>query len=573
MAEERFLHRAVLDTIVPHASDVDLEEALSSGLRIDSDDSLSLLSTIRQRDMLFFDELVPVFVVLRLTNCSENSLKLYLGRLSVKLEAFAFNSPSPDKAADQASQAKDLIYSGAVRDTEDPFVIVHEVNGREDIDNYVFVVWKSVAFLNRPRTRLQHPAVLFAASAALNPQRVSVDNDDYLPSLIPGSANVLQSLDGGQGNDQPDPYLPASRLLRVVPAAQLEGGIYSIQQQTCNPFRVIPIASARVRYSRLNSYSSRPITIASLDFEVTPFTSFDVTLDEAKLSLSAGSVESLTSLTDFAPPVICRPRDDVTLVYKLTPDDRHDPTSSTTAIVSVLNIYLGATISVSDVCRPKIIMQWKTNVDFSMPLNPTFGAPSQVLQRANRPASLSVGSAQRVSTPPSVGAAANRKSYSSTNLGVTISFSGPPEVTVGTPFHWDVFIVNRSDKTRNFAMAPIPRRKRSDSRKHATRPSSASVSSFKGTDVAEAVADENIVYAKQKNAALYETQLISLSTDIRVGPLPPNTCHASELNLLPLSPGTLQLDAVRLIDLATNDSIDIRNLPDTVAHWGIDNNV
>lgn len=374
---------------------------------------------------------------------------------------------------------------------------------------------------DRPRTRLQHPLVMFAASAELNPQMAVGSEleleDEYLPSLLPGSVNVFQSLNSGHANGQPEPYLPASRLLRVVPAAQLEKGAYSVQQQTCNPFRIIPIASARVRYSRLNTYSSRPTTIASLDFEVTPFTNFDVTLDEAELSLSAGKVESLTQLTDFTPPITCRPRDDVTLVYKLTPEDGGDPASSTTAIVSILSIYLGATIFVSAECRPKVIMQWKTNVDFSMPLNPTFGGPSQVLQRSNRPASLSVGSAQRVSTPPSVGAAANRRSYSSADLGVTISFAGPSEVEVGKAFHWDVFIVNRSDKSRKFAMAAIPRRKRSDSRKHATRPSSSSAVSVKGGDVAEAVADENIVYARQKNATFYETQLISLSTDIRVG--------------------------------------------------------
>lgn len=54
MADESFLKHAVLDTIVPHASEVNLEEALSSGLRVDSDDSLSLLSSIQQRDLLFF---------------------------------------------------------------------------------------------------------------------------------------------------------------------------------------------------------------------------------------------------------------------------------------------------------------------------------------------------------------------------------------------------------------------------------------------------------------------------------------------------------------------------------------
>jgi hypothetical protein len=43
------------------------------------------------------------------------------------------------------------------------------------------------------------------------------------------------------------------------------------------------------------------------------------------------------------------------------------------------------------------------------------------------------------------------------------------------------------------------------------------VSSIKSRDIAEAVADDNIVHAMQKNAMLYDTQVISLSTDIRVG--------------------------------------------------------
>lgn len=89
-----------------------------------------------------------MFVALRLVNCSESSLKSQLPRLSIKLEAFAFSSPSPDNPEDEASQSRDLIYSGAVRDTEDPFVIVHEVEDVEGIGNYVFVVWKAEAFLS-----------------------------------------------------------------------------------------------------------------------------------------------------------------------------------------------------------------------------------------------------------------------------------------------------------------------------------------------------------------------------------------------------------------------------------------
>ncbi|KLJ09841.1 hypothetical protein EMPG_14736 [Blastomyces silverae] len=69
----------------------------------------------------------------------------------------------------------------------------------------------------------------------------------------------------------------------------------------------------------------------------------------------------------------------------------------------------------------------------------------------------------------------------------------------------------------------------------------------------------------QKNAIPYDTELICLSTDIRVGPLPPGTCHSTELKLLPLAAGVLHVEAVRLVDLNTNEALDIRDLPDIVS--------
>lgn len=69
-------------------------------------------------------------------------------------------------------------------------------------------------------------------------------------------------------------------------------------------------------------------------------------------------------------------------------------------------------------------------------------------------------------------------------------------------------------------MAAVPRRKRAEVRssRHIARLSSSSASSGRREEqIAEAVTDENIVYAMQKNATPYDTELICLSTDIRVG--------------------------------------------------------
>lgn len=57
----------------------------------------------------------------------------------------------------------------------------------------------------------------------------------------------------------------------------------------------------------------------------------------------------------------------------------------------------------------------------------------------------------------------------------------------------------------------------------------------------------------------------SFSTNDFIRPLLPGTCHSTELILLPLAPGTLHLEAVRLVDMNTNETMDIRDLPDIVA--------
>ena len=381
-----------------------------------------------------------------------------------------------------------------------------------------------MAIPERPRIRIQRPSLLFIASASLDPsesRQHDSQNDDYLPSLVPASTNILQPLSMDKTFRRKDPFLPASRLLRVVPATYSEDPVYNVQQQSGHPIRVVPAAGARIRYSRLNSYSGRPTTVASLDFEVTPFINCDVIFEKAELNLSDGTIETLSDVPGLIPPLTCRPRDDVTLVYKLTPEYGPDPNPSTTVMVNILDIALEATINLSDNCRPRISMQWRTNVDFSMALNPTFGGPSQALQRSSRPTSLSMSSHQI--NGPTGGTPPNRSSfreraYSVTDVGVTISFSGPVSVEVGKPFSWGVFIVNRSTSPRKFAMVAIPRRKRADPRGHVPRPSSSSLSMrSKENQIAEAVTDDNIVHAMQKSAAGQEAELVCLSTDVRVG--------------------------------------------------------
>ncbi|KAI5287930.1 hypothetical protein KEM54_005609 [Ascosphaera aggregata] len=345
--------------------------------------------------------------------------------------------------------------------------------------------------------------------------------------------------------------------------ASLEGSAWRVQQNQFKPFDVIPIANARVRYSRVNTTSTRPITIASLDFEITPLTNHDVILDKADLTVPDGRIECLTKASGFAPPVTCRTRDNVTLLYRLTLKEDIDISSAATTSIFTLDICIKATVLLSDDCQPKITMQWRTNIDFSVPVNPLFGAPMQSLQRPRRPSNSSV------TTNQGGGSISNsipdNRSTHSTDSGITISFSGPRYVHVGEEFHWDVFIVNKSSKPRKFVLAAMPKRKMTDARKNVARPSSTSSAGLRVEPIAEAVTDDNFVYAMQKNGVPYDTDLVCLNMDVRAGPLPPGTCHLTKLKMLPLIAGPLQVEAVKVVDLMNNDSTTIKDLPDIIA--------
>lgn len=368
---------------------------------------------------------------------------------------------------------------------------------------------------DRPRVRIQSSCVVFTASATLRPRarsELSAQADEYLPSLVPAASNVFEALSSDPQLSSTNLHLPASRLLRVVPAALTEDPTYSIGQQTQHPIRIVRAASARIRCSRLNTFSSTPATIVSLEIEATPFQNSDVVFDKIDLKAFDAHIESRSNVPELQPPLSLRPRDDVTLVYELSPDHGVDSTVSTTSLASVIDISLEAVVKVSDDCQPRIAMAWRTSVDLPQPVNPSLGGPSQDPQRTSRPTSLPVSPTQSgdPSAPSSV-------SYSASQAGLTISFSGPATVEVSKPFRWNVFIVNRSAAARKFAMVAIPRRKRADPRRHVARPSSSSASSKKEEQLAEAVTDESIIHAMQKSVAGQDADLISLSSDVRIG--------------------------------------------------------
>ena len=424
----------------------------------------------------------------------------------------------------------------------------------------------------------------FKASAVLTPGKENIQQlqDPYLPSGVPASINLLEPLSHDPMLQGPEPRLTASRLSRVQPLNRgLSLSNRVLKTNRPNRFPAVPAISSRVHYTRSKNLAGKASLIASLDIETAPFSNEDIELRAVTMTLSEGSSEDLVGPHRPKDRWICRPKDLAVYLFRLTLNSSL-PDGPSSAAGQMVEVIIDATVLVSDTCQPSIHMRWKTGVDFSAALNPIYGAPGQSMQRSRRPTSLPMtpGHSNTNTVPVSAregdeeqplspsGQRTRQRAVSISDLGVTVTLTAPRTVPVGHPFRWDVLVLNGSSRPRRLALMAIPKRRR-DWKGHLPKSSASWIGGVyhKGEHTADAVVDENLLYAMQRNtgaAGESEAQVLCLSTDVRIGPLNPGSCVDAKLEFMPLAKGFLQIEAVRVIDVVSGDSVDIRDLPDIV---------
>ncbi|KAF2263972.1 hypothetical protein CC78DRAFT_495885 [Lojkania enalia] len=557
-----FVESSVLEAIVPSDTDTNIEEELTSWDGSPEENNGSILSSISPRQVLLFDELVPVYVVFRTPPIERVTLESYLSRLAITLEGFVFSSaPSPEPEA-KAPPPKELIYSDTIKPSSQPLIIHHEEDGHP----HIYVVWKVEVFICRPRGRFHKPFIYFQPAASLKPAeraKKNVLDDEYLPSKVPTALNLLQSFENDPALEGAHPRLSALRIGKIVPTApvakELVRPIRSGQRRL---FRALPAIIWRMRYSKMQSSLSDASLIASLDLEAAYITGCTISIQDVKLSLRGGRVDSIADHKYSS--TVYKPGDQITYLYRLTLDLAPDGTPIFETEGHIVDLKVKATVLISEGCRPNILINWRTAVDFTIDHNPS------LMKVAHRLSNPTLQPMAKIPDPDSLPIPETQSQQEDDTqnkiINVTLTISGPPRVQVGEIFHWNIFIVNRSDKTRKLAILVIPKRKR-EVEKHKSHPSASSVGTQKGKKdvLASAVVDENVVYAKQKQARIEPAELICLTTDVRIGHLAPGACYTADLKFQALSSGVLSVDAVRVIDLATQEAANIHELPSIVA--------
>ncbi|KAM0235754.1 hypothetical protein ACHAPO_005539 [Fusarium lateritium] len=576
-----FAEQSHLSYLIPEDTSLDLEAAFKG-----VEPGKSILESIKRRDALFFDETVDVLLLLKSPWKDEPTLRAHISRLVISVEAHIVNQNTHGKE----NSISESIFSGTIPDIDDPFIIVDgegkeddedesdEESGDENEPQNVFAVWKLPIFLSRPRTRVSTPAIIFTASASLKPE-LSTDmigkGSGYLQSGVPSGFNLLESFGSDAALGGVKPRLSALRVSRVAPVTRSQDVTKHIRALPHIEHKIFPLIHTRIRFSRPTTSPTSSAVIALLELDFTSHFDCEITLDKIDLSILDATIENLNDDAGMQLPLACVSHDHITLLYRIAPR-QHDVTVKNP--MRELDITISATAQVvPGRCTPTMTMSWTTQLDFTLPVNPGYGSATAGtgIVRAHRPSQLSITgqavhplispSVIRPDALPTLEAATSNTEASVAELGITMTFTGPSEpVHPGKIFSWTVYIVNRAtDKTsvppRKLALVAIPKRRRGEVRM--TRPPSVSGRKQGQKDVADAVTDENVLHALQKNSSVESTDVVCLSADTRVGPLAPGACHVVELQFLALQEGVVGLEAMRVVDLGSQEHVDIRDLP------------
>ncbi|KAG5977433.1 hypothetical protein E4U55_006757 [Claviceps digitariae] len=599
-----FVDQSYLTYVVPLRTNIDLDQAFK-----DADAGKSILDSLQPRDALYFDETVEVLLILKMPWSEADAFQAQIRRLVISLEAQIVNS-SPERRDSQP--AAETIFKGHVDDVADPFIIVDQEEGDSEEGSLqnVYAMWKLPVYVARPRMRLQHTAIVFSASASLKPQvmgKISTRGKGYLPSGVPSSFNLLETFSSDPALGGVKPRLSALRVSRVAPVSQQQDLVAHLRALPQLRIPVYPIIHTRLRLSRSSSVPPQAALIAMLEIDLTHYAKCEIRLDDVTLSTADGTVRSLNDDGDgndehadnsncpMKLPMSCVAHDHITFLYHIKPHQREKGPKSFTGS---LDIAISATAQVvPGVCTPRLAMSWTTALEFTTPVNPNFNNMADItgIQRAHKPSQLSIGSNMATvmplkppsvlrsdallsgpapSTPPR-----NDNAVLVPDLGITMSFTAPSHpIYPGDLFSWTVHVVNRSPEQTNrplrkFALVALPKRRRNTTTTTTTdiRPVHAPATPARRigeTPIAQAVLDTTVLHALQKNSPLDATEVICLSPDTRVGPLAPGACHVAELQFLALREGIMGIEAVRVVDMGSQEHVDIRDLPTMVVEPG-----
>lgn len=472
---------------------------------------------------LHIDETAEIALILR-SHASEDDLIAFLPNIEVTFSAHATDAVPQGNGNTASASGKHDLTSSKISSSQSVDVVAR--------DGFSYAIWRPTLHLPRPRIRLQRPAVYFTAQMSLHSDVLLNDKEtaaDYLASLEPLPTNILEPLQFDPSLKTASVSLSEARVTKVAQSTDRPSNdLRPLRGATKRAFPIVPALFTRIRYSLVPE-----ATIASLHLETSEVVSGSVVLQDVGFRVPNARVERLDAISW---PVESSLGDEIVLLYKLRREQ-----SGATASPSPVSVQVEATVIIEAAAPIKINVSYENQVDLSQAVAKT------TYKWSTRPLSHSGPlHASRVSTS-SIEA---MQQTSSDGDGVLFTFWAPTIIPSRKAFKINVQCINKSNRSRRFAIV-IAQPKKLAALPHREVKAGTSdpvTDVFKAPPVDQAKAPD----------------VFDMNPDVRIGPLLPGASHETELKFWAATTGLLDLGIVRIVDLETRQTIDMKELPDVV---------
>ncbi|EMD00963.1 hypothetical protein BAUCODRAFT_81883, partial [Baudoinia panamericana UAMH 10762] len=399
---------------------------------------------------------------------------------------------------------------------------------------HTYVFWQPTLHLVRPRVRLQRPAIYFTATVSLDLaslEDVSSSEAGYLVPFEPSPRNVLEALNPRPELNGKQIYLSEDRITKVAPKPpRKEDVVRPVRGASKRAFPTLPALFTRMQFSVMRDH-----ILASLHLETSQAIAGIVN------PTATDSFIRVQCLTEASLPLEMYAGDETVLLYWVNNENLSDPTSLRTP----LSIAIAASATLEQGSQVELDIRWQvephlpsTAPDLTYRWSSSLSAAEQlpVLPHTDlvAPPTLVIPE----SLPPPADA------------GIAVFFSAPATTFQYDDFRLSVKCINKTSKTRRFAVVSLQPDGTMRTHQHA--------------DLAHDVS----FVEPEMDVPLTTSMLPDVfchTPDVRIGPVAPGASAEGLVELRALSTGILNLGSFRIVDLDTQCPVVIHDLPDVVS--------
>lgn len=487
------------------------------------------LDSLKNRSILFFDEIVTGYVVL--TNGDQDVLnEKYMKQVQNLTRIAVELSVQPSM---YLKGAKERILLKLVGLTNSDLVY----NG---FSSTVGVsIWRFEISISYPKRKIDQPKIIFNV-------RLQLPREVLTPKVaaqvdLSKSRNLLQGVVSKTFENTHDPFLPESLLEPAAPsdaplAPVLMGAKYSLP--------VYPILTMRLKSAKLAGLSNTVLLTLQLSpsRDVFKIEKLSVVVSKVELTLKDGDVVPLFDSDYFQTLKFNDENDTVNLTFRLHLHSNSD-------ISRPLNIKIFTIPQIDNVkLTDQIEMKWITNVNFEVTKKKLLS------QQQLRKSELKL----------------SNQSYTTAMSGLKFTIFGTNKVQLGDVFQWHIQLINNTLKSTKLMillnrdsfltdsvwekkMPPLPVTPKTKSR------STVSLNSIPRDQTSVIHPQLNLI--RNYNLNKQRTSgIVVLDNEILIDNLESHGLTEFSFKIMAIQKGIFSLDGVKLIDLNSGDTYECRKL-------------